>query len=123
VAYTSSSYRFAMVGIGGPWKRGPERSGCTRRPKVRARSVSGLNASAMLKGVPGFQVRLDRLEQGNFGDCKPVGEGVLELRVEFSPGYRVYFAENGPRIVLLLIGGDKSSQATNIKTAKNYWLD
>ncbi len=70
-----------------------------------------------------IQVRLDRLEQGNFGDCKPVGEGVLELRLDFGPGYRVYFAEDGPTIVLLLIGGDKSTQDKDIKTARNYWRE
>jgi putative addiction module killer protein len=73
------------------------------------------------KGRAVIQVRLDRLEQGNLGDCKPVGEGVLEFRVDFGPGYRVYFAEDGPRIVLLLIDGDKSTQSKDIKTAKKYW--
>jgi putative addiction module killer protein len=75
------------------------------------------------KGRAVIQVRLDRLEQGNFGDCKPVGEGVMELRVDFGPGYRVYLAEDGPRIVLLLAGGDKSTQSRNIKAAKMYWND
>lgn len=70
-----------------------------------------------------IEVRLDRLEQGNFGDCKPVGDGVLELRMDFGPGYRVYFAEDGPAIVLLLIGGDKSTQDKDIKTAKSYWRE
>lgn len=73
------------------------------------------------KGRAVIQVRLDRLGQGNFGDCKPVGEGVSELRIDFGPGYRVYFAEDGSRIVLLLIGGDKSTQAKDIKAAKKYW--
>ena len=68
-------------------------------------------------------MRLDRLELGNFGDCKPVGEGVLELRLDFGPGYRVYFAEDGPIIVLLLIGGDKNTQTKDIKTAKAYWQE
>ena len=73
------------------------------------------------KGRAVIQVRLDRLERGNSGDCKAVGEGVLELRIDFGPGYRVYFAEDGARIVLLLIGGDKSTQQKDIKTAKKYW--
>lgn len=70
-----------------------------------------------------IQVRIDRLEQGNFGDCKPVGDGVLELRLDFGPGYRVYFPEDAPIIVLLLTGGDKSTQDKDIKTAKSYWRE
>ena len=66
-------------------------------------------------------VRMDRLEQGNFGDCKPVGSGVSELRVDCGPGYRVYFAEHGAKIILLLIGGQKNTQTKDISTAKSYW--
>ena len=61
------------------------------------------------RGRARIQVRLDRIEQGNLGDCKPVGDGVSELRIDFGPGYRVYLAEDGPVVVLLLMGGDKSS--------------
>lgn len=67
-----------------------------------------------------IQVRVDRIEKGNLGDCEPVGEGVSELRIDFGPGYRVYFAEEGLKVILLLIGGDKSTQAKDIKTAKRY---
>jgi putative addiction module killer protein len=70
-----------------------------------------------------IEVRIDRLEQGNFGDCKPVGEGVLELRIDVGPGYRVYFAEEGVIVILLLIGGDKSTQDKDIRTAKTYWRE
>jgi putative addiction module killer protein len=73
------------------------------------------------KGQSQIQLRLDRLEQGNLGDCKPVGEGVLELRINYGPGYRVYVAEDWPVVVLLLIGGDKGTQTKDIKTAKSYW--
>ena len=69
-----------------------------------------------------IQKRLDRLEDGNFGDAKSVGEGVFELRFHFGAGYRIYFAEVGNTIVLLLCAGDKSSQARDIERAKNYWL-
>jgi len=55
---------------------------------------------------------------GNLGDYKPVGDGVYELRVDYGPGYRVYFAQRGKEILLLLIGGDKSSQQRDIKKAK-----
>ena len=68
-----------------------------------------------------IQARLDRLEDGNFGDCESVGAGVFELRLHFGAGYRIYFAEVDDKIVLLLCGGDKSSQTRDIVRAKNYW--
>ena len=67
--------------------------------------------------------RIARLTLGNAGDAKAVGGGVLELRVDFGPGYRVYYAEDGKRIVVLLCGGDKASQDADIKRAKIYWED
>ena len=63
------------------------------------------------------QARIDRAEDGNFGDCEPVGEGVSEMRIHYGPGYRVYFAQRGMEIVVLLAGGDKRTQAKDIKTA------
>lgn len=62
--------------------------------------------------------RLRRLSDGQFGDCQPVGEGVHELRMFFGPGYRVYFAQQGETVILLLAGGDKDSQAGDIARAK-----
>ena len=67
--------------------------------------------------------RISRLEQGLYGDCRPVGEGVLELRIFFGPGYRVYFGEEASRIVILLYGGDKDSQDRDIEAAKEYWKE
>lgn len=64
-----------------------------------------------------IQVRIDRAEAGNFGDCAPVGEGVSEMWVHYGPGYRVYFAQRGLEVVILLAGGDKSTQSKDIKTA------
>ena len=63
------------------------------------------------------QARIDRAELGNFGDCEPVGEGVSEMRIHFGPGYRVYFSQRGLALVILLAGGDKSSQPKDIKAA------
>ena len=62
--------------------------------------------------------RLDRMKEGNFGDSKSVGSGVFELRVDVGKGYRVYFTNKNNRVVILLVGGDKSTQEEDIKTAK-----
>ena len=62
-------------------------------------------------------VRIERLAQGNAGDVRPVGEGVSEMRIDYGPGYRVYYAKRGREVVVLLAGGDKRTQATDIKTA------
>lgn len=65
-----------------------------------------------------IQARIDRMEMGNFGDVAPVGEGVSELRIFYGPGYRVYFLQRGPVITILLSGGDKSTQISDIARAK-----
>jgi putative addiction module killer protein len=62
-------------------------------------------------------VRIERLAAGNPGDVKPVGEGVSELRIDYGPGYRVYFKKIGGAIIVLLVGGDKQSQTADIKSA------
>jgi putative addiction module killer protein len=67
--------------------------------------------------------RVERMRLGNFGDRKGVGEGVQEMRLDVGPGYRIYFAEDGETVVLLLCGGDKSTQARDIARAKRYWHD
>lgn len=64
-----------------------------------------------------IQARIDRAEEGNFGDCRPVGKGVSEMRVHYGAGYRVYFKRLGREWVILLAGGDKSTQQADIKTA------
>ena len=62
-------------------------------------------------------VRVERLAAGNPGDVKPVGEGVSEMRIDYGPGYRVYYKKHGREVVILLAGGDKRSQASDIKSA------
>ena len=71
-----------------------------------------------LRGKAAIILRLRRLEAGNLGDAKSVGDGVTELRMDVGPGYRVYFTRRGKEIVLILAGGDKSSQARDIALAK-----
>jgi putative addiction module killer protein len=61
--------------------------------------------------------RIDRLSLGNPGDVKPVGSGVSEMRIDYGPGYRIYFTQRGPIIIVILCGGDKRTQATDIKRA------
>ena len=71
-----------------------------------------------LQTLARIQIRIRRLSLGNFGDVKPVGEGVSELRIDYGPGYRVYFQRTGSLLVLLLIGGTKSTQQSDIAKAK-----
>lgn len=74
-----------------------------------------------LRDVQGRAViarRIERVAAGNLGDCKPVGEGVSELRISFGPGYRVYYTQRGGQLVILLCGGDKSSQRRDIAKAR-----
>ena len=70
-----------------------------------------------------IRIRLDHVRLGSLGDCHSVGDGVQELRIDYGPGYRVYFAHEGKRIVLLLLGGDKKSQQKDIVRAKNCLSD
>ncbi|MCC8373832.1 MULTISPECIES: type II toxin-antitoxin system RelE/ParE family toxin [Photorhabdus] len=67
--------------------------------------------------------RIMRMELGNFGDHKPLSEGVWELRIDIGPGYRVYYAKSGLTVVLLLCGGDKRKQNADIAKACEYWRE
>ena len=68
-----------------------------------------------------IKARLNRLRQGNFGSCESVGNGVYELKIFFGPGYRIYFGLETKRLVVLLLGGDKGSQKSDIERAKLFW--
>ncbi|MCP5227510.1 type II toxin-antitoxin system RelE/ParE family toxin [Accumulibacter sp.] len=68
-------------------------------------------------------VRVQRMAAGNFGDHKPLSDGVWELKIDHGPGYRVYYAQAGRRVLLLLVGGDKRRQQVDIATAVRYWQD
>ena len=68
-----------------------------------------------------IRLRLGRIEEGNLGDHRAVSGGIMELRLRFGPGYRVYFAFDGPIIVILLCGGTKKTQAADIRIARQYW--
>ena len=79
--------------------------------------VRWLNNLADRRGRAKILARLDRVAEGNLGDAKPVGQGVAELRIPFGPGYRVYYIKHRNIVVILLLGGDKSSQEKDIKRA------
>ena len=76
-----------------------------------------LDALRDIRARAKVQARIERLAAGNAGDAEPVGEGVSELRINYGPGYRVYFKRRGHEVIILLAGGDKSTQTTDIKTA------
>ena len=79
--------------------------------------VRWLDSLADLRGRAKILSRLDRVADGNMGDAKPVGKGVSELPIRFGPGYRVYYAKRGNTVIILLLGGDKSSQEKDIQRA------
>lgn len=79
--------------------------------------VDWLNDLQDIRARSRILVRIERLAMGNPGDVKPVGEGVSEMRIDYGPGYRVYFKSFGNKLIILLAGGDKRSQSDDIKTA------
>ena len=70
------------------------------------------------KAIARIQIRIDRLALGNPGDVRPVGSGISEMRIDYGPGYRVYFSQRGSDLVILLCGGDKTTQTSDIEKAK-----
>ena len=85
-----------------------------RKTEVFARWLDGLRD---IRARARVQVRVERLASGHPGDVKVVGDGVSELRIDYGPGYRVYFARRGTAVVIILAGGDKRTQAADIRTA------
>jgi putative addiction module killer protein len=85
-----------------------------RKTEIFAKWLDGLNDVCARARI---LVRIERLATGNPGDVKPVGEGVSELRIDYGPGYRVYYKKQGQKMVILLAGGDKNTQVKDIKTA------
>ena len=85
-----------------------------RKTEIFAKWLDGLHD---IRARARILVRIERLAAGNPGDVKSVSEGVSELRIDYGPGYRVYYKKQGQKVVILLAGGDKSTQAKDIKTA------
>ena len=97
------------------------RTYCTKEGKEPF--VEWLESLKDISGRAQIINRLNRIILGNYGDCKSVGNGILELRVHYGPGYRVYFSEQANTILLLLLGGSKRTQSRDIKKAKQYLAD
>jgi putative addiction module killer protein len=94
-----------------------------RTPNGRQPFTEWFESIRDMKTQTRIRRQLTRLEVGNFGDCQSVGGGVFELRIHFGPGYRIYFGKISNTVLLLLCGGDKSSQPRDIERAKAYWQD
>jgi putative addiction module killer protein len=92
-------------------------------PSAKEPFTEWLNGLRDVMGRKHILARVSRMQQGNYGDCKSVGDGVSELRLFFGSGYRVYFGEHGNNLVILLCGGDKDSQDADIQQAKAYWQE
>jgi putative addiction module killer protein len=105
------------------WKYNPEIFSSIRYLMAKFLFPSGWNLSLDFKGKAKIVKRLERVSDGNLGDSRSLGEGVWEFRIDFGPGYRVYFGQIETTIVLLLCGPDKSTQEQDISTAKKYWRE
>lgn len=86
-----------------------------RRTNLFMKWLTGLRDQ---KAIARIQIRIDRLALGNPGDVRPVGSGISEMRIDYGPGYRVYFSQRGSDLVILLCGGDKTTQTSDIEKAK-----
>ena len=94
-----------------------------RTPNMQRPFIEWLGSIQDRKTQRRIRARIERLKFGNFGDAKFIGEGVFEMRLHFGAGYRIYFGKVDNTIILLLCGGDKSSQTRDIEQAKTYWQE
>lgn len=92
-----------------------------RNPRGRCPYLEWFSSLRDSRARQRIQARLARVRLGNLGHTNSVGEGVQELKIDFGPGSRIYFGQDGEALVILLCGGDKSSQAEDIENAKLYW--
>jgi len=92
-------------------------------PDGRAPYQEWIHELKDVKARAKIRARIDRVEEGNFGQMASVGEGVFELKIDCGPGYRLYAGQVGQTIVVLLCGGEKHAQQKDIVKAKNYWKD
>jgi putative addiction module killer protein len=101
----------------------PKKIAMYAKPEGRAPVEDWLRGLRDVQARARIRVRIDRLSLGNAGDARPVGGGVWELRIDYGPGYRVYYAQSGTDIILLLCGGDKTTQTADIRLAQAYWTE
>jgi len=94
-----------------------------RDAQGRAPLTQWIDALKDIRARAQIRARLARVASGNFGECKPVRDGVQELKIDYGPGYRVYLSRQGPVLVLLLCGSDKTDQSRAIKQAIDYLND
>ena len=103
------------------------RCGRNRHPRLEPGPYDSVLRLAYLiedaRGVGIVRARLNRVRLGNFGDCKSVGSGVEELRIDFGPGYRIYFGREGSLVVIPLCGGSKRTQCRDLLRAQKYWQE
>ena len=92
-------------------------------PDTKPPFLKWLESLRDIKARAKIRTRLDRVQVGNLGDYRSVGKGVCELKIDYGPGYRVYFGQIGSTVILLLCGGDKSTQQQDISKAQEYWAD
>jgi putative addiction module killer protein len=92
-------------------------------PNGRCPFEEWLNKLKDIQGRAIIRARIRRLELGNPGSFRPLGNGIFELKINFGPGYRVYYGEDGPRVIILLCGGNKSSQTKDIEKSYRFWTD
>lgn len=94
-----------------------------RGERPRAPFFQWLESLRDKRAIAIVQARINRVRLGNLGDCKPVGSGVFELRINFGPGYRIYFGKSGLSVIVLLCAGSKQAQDKDIEIAKALWKE